>query len=265
MENIRYKRKISLPLRTISVVLSIFLLAGCRTNEGVFVPFVGTSYDASYLQSLRSERTEEPLYNVVIEDEAAAIKLYGSVESAKTFESYFPDDIEGGKELDKWWKSPLKSFRSDREIIRTVRHGLRKSKEGKRFMIRWFCRHFGRPRSFVSKYSLEAYDLMYYASFSPDKDARHSAIYFGISGGWCSPKIRKRYLQLSMDFFEEVDSTVKIAKTNESFKNEMLMYLEPYLNSSEAKVRQRAILFEKFFTGETDYRKWRESHKIELN
>ena len=43
------------------------------------------------------------------------------------------------------------------------------------------------------------------------------------------------------------------------------MYLEPYLNSSDAKVRQRAILFEKFFTGESDYRKWRESHKIELN
>lgn len=243
--------------------LFLFVLTGCRTKEGMFVPFLGTSYDTHYLQTLRDKRTEEPLYDVVIEDDAAAIKLYGSVDAAETFESYFSDDIEGGKEFDKWWRSPLKGFRSPEEIISIVKHGLRRSQENKRFMLRWLQDHFSQVGASASKYRLEAFDLMYYASFSPDKEIRYEAIYFGIKQGWLYPKVRKRYLQLSIELFEEVEATIKIAKTNESYRNEMLMYLQPYLNSQKEDVRQRAVLFEKFFKGEIDYNKWCDNRDIE--
>lgn len=247
----------------LSSLLALVLcsLVGCRCKEGIYIPITGTIYDASYLHSLREKRTEEPLREVVIADEAAATKLYGSVEAAKTFEGYFPDDVEGARVLDKWWKSPLKSFQSDKEIITIVRHGLRRTTQNKWKVLRWFCQYFGRPRSFRSKYSLEAFDLMYYASFSADKQIRHCAVYFGISGGSRCPKIRKRFVQLSMDFFEEVERTVNIAKGSHDLRDEMVGYLQPYLNSLDTKVRQRAVLMKKFFTGELDYYKWRKEHE----
>jgi hypothetical protein len=64
MKNIQHKLKSVSNLLTIPVILGIFLLAGCHTNEGVFVPFVGTSYDYSYLNSLEGGNIGEPLRDV---------------------------------------------------------------------------------------------------------------------------------------------------------------------------------------------------------
>jgi len=225
------------------------VLTGCRTSEGVWIPITGTCYDYSYLNSLEGGKIGEPLSKVTIKDEAAAIKLYGSVEAAKTFESYFPDDIEGGKELDKWWKSPLKTLRSDKNIIRTIRHGFRRTKQDKTKIIRWVRERYGTPRNFFNKYSLKGYWLMYYASFSPEKDVRSSAVRYGIGRhrGGGAGKIYKRLIGLAMAD-EHAEVAINKARQGGWHKDLMLEYLQPYLNSPDAKTREQAIFIEKAFT-----------------
>ena len=151
---------------------------------------------------------------MVIEDQEAAIKLYGSVEAAEIFESYFPDDIEGGRELDKWWMSSFKAFGSDKEIIKTIRHGFRRTEQDKTQIIRWVGERYGTPRNFFNKYSLKGYWLMYYASFSPEKDVRNSALRYGIGrhrGGGDAAKIYARLLELAMAG-ENVEAAVSKTK-----------------------------------------------------
>ena len=230
--------------------LFLCALTGCHTNKGVFVPFVGTCYDYSYLNSLEGGKIGEPLNEVTIEDEAGAIKLYGSVEAAETFESYFPDDINGGKELDKWWNSLLKTLRSDKGIISTIRHGFRNTRQDKTKIIRWVSDRYGTPRNFFNKYSLKGYWLMYYASFSPEKEVRSSAVRYGIGRhrGSDAGEIYKRLLQLAI-YGENVDTVIHLYRTErQPWKDLMMQYLQPYLNSHDAKVREQAIFIEKSFT-----------------
>lgn len=238
-------------------------LTGCHTKEGVFVPFVGTCYDYSYLNSLEGGKIGEPLNKVTIKDETAAIKLYGSVEAAETFESYFSDNIKAGKELDNWWNSPIKTLRSDKDIIRTIRHGFRNTRQDKTKIIRWVSKRYGTPRNFFNKYSLKGYWLMYYASFSPEKDVRSSAVRYGIGRhrGSDAGNIYKRLLELAMAN-EHAEVAINKARQGGWHKDLMLEYLQPYLNSPDTKIRQRAVLIEKFFSGEVDYRKWYDDSKI---
>ena len=250
--------------RSVLLMLAMVSVTSCHTNEGVWVPLNGMCYDYSYLNSLEGGKIGEPLSEVVIDDEEAAIEIYGSVEAAKTFKSYFSDDIAGGKELDKWWNSPLKTLRCDEDIIRTIRHGFVTTKQDKTKIIRWVIKRYGTPKNFFNKCSLKGYWLVYYASFSPEKDVRSAAVRYGIGRhrGGDAAKIYKRLLELAMSG-EHVEVAVGKAQTGGWHRDLMLEYLEPYLHSSEEEVRQRAILFENFFTGQIDYRKWFNDREIE--
>jgi len=216
------------------------------------VPFRGTCYDYGYLNSLEGGKLGEPLSEVTIEDEAAAIELYGSVEAAETFESYFPDDIKGGRKLDMWWSLPLKTLRSDKSIIRTIRHGFRGTKKDKAKIIRWVGKRYGSPRNFYNKYSLKGYWLTYYASFSPEKDVRASAVRYGIGRhrGGGAAQIYTRLLQLAING-ESVDAVISLYRREKQPLQDLMMeYLQPYLNSPYAKVRERAVFMEKKFNKE---------------
>lgn len=256
MNKIQLKLKSFSSLLIISVVLGMSFFGGCHTNEGVFVPFVGTSYDYSYLNSLEGGKIGEPLRDVLIEDEAAAIKLYGSIETAKTFESYFPDDIGTGKELDKWWNSSLKTLRSDKDIIRTIRYGFRRTKQDKTQIIHWVSERYGTPRNFFNKYSLKGYWLMYYASFSPEKNVRSSAVRYGIGrhSGAGAEKIYKRLVQLAIAD-EHVEIAIKKARKGDKQRDLMLESLEPFLDSSNSEVRQKAFALQSYFRGESNFNK----------
>jgi hypothetical protein len=237
-------------------VLCVFCFSGCNTSKGVFIPFVGTSYNYSYLNSLEGGKLVEPLREVTIKDESAAIKLYGSVDEAKTFESYFPDDIEGGKELDRWWNSAMKTLRSDKDIIRTIRYGFRRTKQDKTQIIRWVSKRYGTPRNFLNKYSLKGYWLMYYASFSPEKNVRSSAVHYGIGRhrGGDAGKIYKRLVQLAIAD-EHVEIAIKKARNGDRQSFLMLESLEPYLSSSNSEVRQKAFALQSYFRGESNFNK----------
>jgi len=225
------------------------VLTGCYSRKGATIPFIVTSYNYSYLNSLEGGKLGEPLSEVTIKDEAAAIKLYGSVEAAETFESYFPDDIKGGKKLDRWWSMPFKTLRSDKNIIKTIRHGLRRTTKDKTKILRWVGKRYGAPKNFLNKYSLKGYTLMYYASFSPEKDVRNAAVRYGIARhrGGGAGDIYKRLLQLAMKG-ENVDDTSFMLRMNHQAGRDLMMkYLQPYLDSPDPKVRrQAAFLKEKF-------------------
>ena len=91
---------------------------------------------------------------------------------------------------------------------------------------------------------------MYYASFSPEKDVRSSAVRYGIGRhrGSDAGKIYKRLVELAMAD-EHVDVAVGKAQTGGWHRDLMLEYLEPYLNSSDIKVRQKAFTLQKSFEG----------------
>lgn len=226
------------------------VLTGCHTSKGVYVPLAGTCYDYSYLSSLEGGKIGEPLKEVTIADEAAAIEIYGSVEATKTFESYFPGDIEGGKELDKWWNSPFKMLRSDKDIISTIRYGFRRTSQDKTKIIRWVSKRYGTPRNFFNKYSLKGYWLMYYASFSPDKQVRDAAVRYGIGRhrGSDAGEIYKRLIQLAING-ENVDTVIHLYRTErQAWKDLMMKYLQPYLNDPDVKVREQAVFIKNAFT-----------------
>jgi hypothetical protein len=218
------------------------------------VPLVGTCYDYTYLNSLEGGKLGEPLSEVTIADEAAAIELYGSVEAAETFESYFPDDVQGGRELDKWWNSSFKTLRSDKDIINTIRHGFRRTEQDRAQIIRWVSNRYGTPRNFRNKYSLKGYWLMYYASFSPEKDVRSAAVRYGIGRhrGSDAAKIYKRLLELAMAD-EHVESAVAQARSGDWQQDLMLEYLQPYLDSQDLQIRQKANNLHKYFRGECSF------------
>ena len=226
------------------------LLTGCHVKEGVYIPGAGTCYDYSYLNSLDGGKIGEPLSEVTITDKAASIRLYGSIEAAKTFQSYFPDDIESGAELDKWWNSSLKTLRSDKDIIRTIRNGFRRTQQNKSDILQWVSRRYGTPRNFFNKYSLKGYWLMYYASFSPEKDVRDTAVRYGIGRhrGGDADKIFKRMIQLAMAD-EHTDIATRMANQGSWQRDLMLKHLQPYLDSSNPRVVETAKSLQIAFNG----------------
>jgi hypothetical protein len=229
------------------VIMLSFIFTGCAVKHGVYVPLVGMFYDYSYLASLEGGKIGEPLHDVVIEDKEAAIKLYGSLEAAETFESYFPDDIKAGEELDKWWKSPFKTLRSDKNIVKTIRKGFRNTKQDKTKIIRWISERYGTPHNFTKKESLKAYWLTYYASFSLEKDVRDSAVRYGIGlhQGGDVDLIAKRLVQLAMEDEKYTLFAVRVAFSRRNFSEIFLTHLQPYLNDTNPDTRNKALILQK--------------------
>ncbi len=242
----QYCRKLNLCL--LAVILLFFSLSGgCAVKHGTYVPLVGMFYDYSYLASLEGGKLGEPLQDVIIEDEEAAIELYGSLEAAETFESYFYDDIKAGKELDKWWKSPFKTLYSDKYIVKTIRNGFRNTKQDKAQIIRWSYERYGVPHNFIRKESLKAYWLTYYASFSPEEDVRHSAVHNGIGlhQGGDVGLIAKRLIQLAMEDEKYTIYPVRVSYGRGDFTDLFLSYLEPYLNNTNPEIQNKALILQK--------------------
>ncbi len=244
------KHPIKLNICLLPVIVLSFTFTGCamKVKHGVYVPLVGTFYDYSYLASLEGGKLGEPLQDVTIEDEAKAIELYGSLEEAETFESYFPDDIKAGKKLDNWWKSPFKSFYSNKYIVNTIRNGFRRTKQDKPQILRWMYYRYGSPFSLLGKESLKAYWLRYYASFSPEEDVRESAVSWGIGwhAGGDADLIVKRLIQLAIEDEKYSKYCVRVANgRGKRLKNLFLTYLQPYLDDPNPERQNKARVLQK--------------------
>ncbi|MCK4823248.1 HEAT repeat domain-containing protein, partial [bacterium] len=101
-------------------------------------------------------------------------------------------------------------------------------------------------------------ELMYYASFDPALTG--NAVYYGLSvaGDEQSPKVLKRFVDICMSNIY----VTRILWGTKGKHDRMIEYLEPYLNSSDQQIRQRAVILEKTFKGEIDYGQWeKEQHR----
>ena len=124
---------------------------------------------------------------------------------APSFETFFPDDIEGGQILDTLWKSPDKDSRNDEEIIASVRHGLRNTKQDKTFILRWIGNKYIWTRSPQNE---DAIEIMYHASGFSGASANtigginYYAVYFGLSVVYPkTPSILRTLVDLSVVLF----------------------------------------------------------------
>ncbi len=176
------------------------------------------------------------------------------------FESYFPDSNEGGRALDDWWKVKDKEQRTDEEIFNIIRNGLRRTGDGKlrdhrdRF-TGWVGQKYIWKKGPKNK---QAVELMYYASFDPELTA--NTVYYGLSvaGEEQNPKVLERLVDICMSNIY----VTRILWGTKGKYDQMTTYLEPYLNSSDLQLSERAVILEKTFKGEIDYGQWeKEQHR----
>lgn len=165
---------------------------------------------------------------------------------APNFESYFPDDSEGGRKLDTLWESKDKDERDDEEILTTVRDGLRNTTKHRTLILGWIGSKYIWSKSPQND---EAIEIMYHASDFPERanvrgGTRHYSVYYGLSV--VNPKTPSTLRALAdLCMTDEgtdikrvhwgVECGVKIDQ-----RNELISYLQPYLESKNKKTKDRA-------------------------
>ena len=234
---------------------SILFLQGCsiRNQDGSVgqMGLYSMFYDYGYLERMEGGgKFTFPLQVVNVNEDSETIKKFGSLAEAEKFQSYFPDDVQAGKKLDSWWKSPLKNITSDRKALDIIRKGWCRTTQNKIKILRWVRDRYGYPGYFRRKESLKGYWLMYYTTFTPDSKIRKLAAIYGIAHhfkwGIDCDKVYRRLTQLTLKgefsqskLLEKIKdcSFLPNCKTIEIVKQTS----REYLNSPEADVRQRAI------------------------
>ena len=95
------------------------------------------------------------------------------------FESFFPDDADGGKALDALFSSKQDRVATDKEILDTVRQGLRRTTQHRTLILSWIGNKYIWGKNPQNPYAVE---IMYQAAHPDDRyGTRHYAIYFGLS------------------------------------------------------------------------------------
>lgn len=98
---------------------------------------------------------------------------------APDFDSFFPDNPDGGKILDALFGEETDQVLSDQAILDTVCNGLRRTTKHRTLILRWIGNKYIWGENPQHPYAVE---IMYQASHPSDKyGTRHYAIYFGLS------------------------------------------------------------------------------------
>ena len=177
---------------------------------------------------------------------------------APDFESYFPDDVEGGKSLDALWNTHNDTTIPDEEILKTVRLGLRRTVHHRTSIIRWIGNRYiwGKPAQNPS-----AIELMYHAADFKGENAdpygtRHYAVYFGLSVVQPkTPAILRTLADLCMRV-DDPNDLGRVAWGTKSQQEELIGFLEPYLTSDDDQVRAKAHICREIFLGERKAFEW---------
>lgn len=177
---------------------------------------------------------------------------------APDFYAFFPNDSEGGKALDSLWRAADRDSRSDKEILETVRNGLRCTKEHKTLILGWLGNRYILGKS---PQNPDAIEIMYHASDFSGENAdpqgiRHYAVYFGLSVVQPkTPAILRTLADLCMRV-DDPNDLDRVAWGTSDQKQELLNYLEPYLQSKDTAVHNKAIVLEQIFTGKLKAFDW---------
>ena len=154
------------------------------------------------------------------------------------FESYFPDDAEAGKKLDQWWENRGRNPLDDEEFFELFRKGLRRStvKYKGNFLMQYIGGGYIWHKDPDDQ---RAVDIVYHASFSPEY--KYYAVYSGLSvANPKSEKILKRLVDIAMETDDYYNVTGRILWGCRNQKDELIACLDPYLNSDDTSVRQKA-------------------------
>ena len=161
------------------------------------------------------------------------------------FEGYFADSLAGGRALELLWDDKDRDLRDADEILETVRKGLRRY-EGSGNILRWVGNLFIWGKSPQNEKAIE---IMYHASGSPDRDLYGDAIYFGLSvADKKTPAILRAMVEVAMKTGDYYNVTGRILWGCRDQKEELVAALDPYLNSDDPSVRQKARDVKDYFT-----------------
>ena len=95
------------------------------------------------------------------------------------FESFFPDDPDGGKRLDAFAGRLRHDSRPDEEILGVVRNGLRRTTKNRSYILRDIGNRYVWGKAPQHPAAIE---IMYHAAdFGDQYGTRHYAVYFGLS------------------------------------------------------------------------------------
>ena len=151
--------------------------------------------------------------------------------------SFFPDDMEGAKELDELWAVKNQAFNivSPEEILEIIRKGFRRTSADKNDMIRTIG-----SRYIWNKSPSEpaAVDILYCASF--DSDVMYNAFYYGLTVAKPKPPmVLSRLAKLAMQGYGVGRIAWGIGSVQDQ-REEFIDLLKPYLNSHDSTERQQA-------------------------
>ncbi|TXT39065.1 MAG: hypothetical protein FD138_185, partial [Planctomycetota bacterium] len=193
-------------------------------------------------------------------DDEAGARAWQRVEpyAAPSFDQFFPDDAEGGQALSKLWKAADKDTRDDRDILATVRKGLRRTTEHRTLILSWIGNKYIWNKS---PQNADAIEIMYHAADISGEHAdpygtRHYAVYFGLSVVEAkSPAILRTLAELSMRV-DDPNDLDRIAWGTRKQQQELIEYLKPFLASKEEAVRAKAEVCQQIFQGELKAFAW---------
>jgi len=168
-------------------------------------------------------------------------------------EEFFPDDPQGGKQLDALFDAVDKDRRTDKEILSTVRQGFRRTTQHRTLTLRWIGNKYiwnKQPQN------PEAVEIMYHAV----PMERHYAIYFGLSVLQPkTPNVMRTLAEVCM----QGEDVGRITWGTRSQRDELVSYIEPYLENENEEKREMASILLKHFRGEIDFEKWKREKFLE--
>ncbi|MDF1837896.1 MAG: hypothetical protein P1V35_08510 [Planctomycetota bacterium] len=175
---------------------------------------------------------------------------------APDFLGYFPDDAQAGLQLDKLYDSNLRNLEDD-EYLTAIRQGLRNTTQHRTLIISGVGQRFiwGKDPQ-----NPDAVELMYHAAdFRPEAQVfgtRHYAVYFGLSVVEDKPPAVLRTLAELCVAIDDNNDIGRVVWGAEKQLEQLLPYLDPFLESKDAWVRRKAENMGKVFRGELSTHDW---------
>ena len=170
------------------------------------------------------------------------------------FDRFFPDDPEGGGRLEALWKAADRDRRSDEEILRTVRAGLRRVPIPRNPIVAWVGKRFvwGRPAQ-----DPDAIEIMYHAAdFRGEGGDRYgtrsNAVYYGLSVVQPKPPALLHALADLCALAGNGHDWSRIAWGARSQRAELVAYLKPHMDSDDEAARERMVVVAKVLGGDPD-------------
>jgi len=178
--------------------------------------------------------------------------------SAPDLIQYFADDEEAGKRLDAWWDGNAnQSVLTREESVALIRNGILRTTKHRTSVLRWLGNQYVWGSDSQAP---DVIELMYHAcDFRPEVQhygMRHYAVYFGLSVvKEKSPNILRALVELCMEV-DDPNDLGRVAWGASSQREELLEYLDPYLQSTEDAVREKAEDLRRIFTDEIGAFAW---------